>query len=41
MMGHPTIDPQRLSLCDKQVQPSRGRRAASGDSRVYQGIRRE
>ncbi|MDT5034670.1 MAG: hypothetical protein QOC94_4841 [Actinoplanes sp.] len=41
MTWHTAIGPQRLALCGKPAMPSHGRPAESGNSRVYQGIRRE
>jgi hypothetical protein len=41
MMWQTTSNPRRQALCGKPVLPRHGRPAESGNSRVYQGIRRE
>jgi hypothetical protein len=41
MMWHIAIDTQRLALCAEPILPSHRRSAQAGDSREYQGTRRE
>jgi hypothetical protein len=41
MMWHTAIGSQRLALCGEPVLPGHGRPAERGNTREYQGIRRE
>jgi hypothetical protein len=41
MTWHTAIDQQRLALCGEPLLPGHGRPAQPGNSRDYQGIRRE
>jgi hypothetical protein len=41
MIWHTAIDPQRLAPCGEPALPCHERPAGAGNSRDYQGIRRE